>query len=184
MCGWFWQVRNRGRFWVEKVKCVSKHVHIIIVSKSLIPNKKSIYLYVVQCNLFFISVKFFFFKFLGNFSRDLKACILKTDFAILRFLELWERQSMSINLNYIAWENSLKLTWNKNLSVLCEALFYLKYLKFTCLELFLSLFRLWCKRPPLTFNLQLLKGWGSKRRDIQCSCKDKLTFFSLIRQVI
>ena len=115
MCGWFWQVRIRGRFWVEKVKCVSKHVHIIIVSKSLILHKKSIYLYGVQCSLFFISVNFLiFFKFLVNFSRDLKACILKTDFANLRFLQLWERQSMSINLNGIAWENSLKLTGNKN----------------------------------------------------------------------
>ena len=117
---------------------------------------------------FLFQLIFWFFKnyFLVNFSRDLKGCILKTDFANLWFLELRERQSMSINLNYIAWENSLKLTWNKNLSVLCEALFYLKYLKFTCLELFLSLFRLWCKRLPLTFNLQLLKGWGSKRQDV------------------
>ena len=49
---------------------------------------------------------------------------------------------MSINLNYIyfAWENSLKLTWSKKESVVCEALFYLKYLKFTCLEIFLRLF--------------------------------------------
>ena len=170
MCGWFWQVRNRGRFWVEKVKCVSKHVHIIIVSKSLILHKKSIYLFYMLYNVvyFLFQLIFWFFKnyFLVNFSRDLKACILKTDFANLWFLELWERQSMSININYIAWENSLKLTWNKNLSVLCEALFYLRYLKFTCLELFLSLFRLWCKRPPLKFNLQLLEGWGSKRQDI------------------
>ena len=37
---------------------------------------------------------------------------------------------MSINLNYIyfARENSLKLTWSKKESVVCEALFYLKYL--------------------------------------------------------
>ena len=47
---------------------------------------------------------------------------------------------MSINLNYVARENSLKLTWSKKESVVCEALFYLKYLKFTCLEIFLSLF--------------------------------------------
>ena len=115
ICGWFWQGRNRGRFWVERVKCVSKHVHnIIIVSESLILHKKSTHLYIVQCSLFFISVNFLIvFKFLVKFSRDLKS-ILKTDFANLWFLELWERQNMSINLNYIASENSLKLTWLTN----------------------------------------------------------------------
>ena len=45
---------------------------------------------------------------------------------------------MSINPNFVAWENNLKL----KKSVVCEALFYLKYSKFTCLEIFLSLFRL------------------------------------------
>ena len=45
-------------------------------------------------------------------SSDLKT-ILKTNFANLQFLELWERWSMSINLNYVAWENSLKLAWSK-----------------------------------------------------------------------
>ena len=38
-----------------------------------------------------------------------KKNILKTDFANLRFLELCLKQSTSINLNYIAWEKSLKL---------------------------------------------------------------------------
>ena len=63
---------------------------------------------------FLFQLIFFFFKFLVNFSRDLKACIRKADFANLRFLELGERQSMSINLNCIVWEYSLKLTGNKN----------------------------------------------------------------------
>ena len=35
----------------------------------------------------------------GKVSSDLKT-ILNTDFANLRFLKLWERRSMSINLNY------------------------------------------------------------------------------------
>ena len=74
-------------------------------------------------------------------SSDLKT-ILKTH---LRFLELWERRNMSINLNYAASENSLKLTWSKKEEVVCEALFYLTWLKFTCLEIFLSLFMLLCK---------------------------------------
>ena len=47
---------------------------------------------------------------------------------------------MSVNLNYVAWEN-LKL----KRQVVCEASFYLKNLKFTSLEIFLTLFRLWCK---------------------------------------
>ena len=41
-------------------------------------------------------------------------------------LEVWERRNTSINRNYVAWENSLKLTWSKKESVVCEALFYLK----------------------------------------------------------
>ena len=45
---------------------------------------------------------------------------------------------MSINLYYVAWENSLKLTRSKKEKVVCEAYFFL----FTCLEIFLSLFRL------------------------------------------
>ena len=53
---------------------------------------------------------------------------------------------MSININYAAWENSLKLTWSKKETVVCEASFYFKNLKFTLLKYFsLSLFRLWCK---------------------------------------
>ena len=40
--------------------------------------------------------------------------------------EVWERRNTSINRNYVAWENSLKLTWSKKESVVCEALFYLK----------------------------------------------------------
>ena len=63
----------------------------------------------------------------------------------LRFLEFSERRSMSINLNYVAWENSLTLTWSKKDTVVRETLFYSKYLKFTCLEIFLSSFRLYCK---------------------------------------
>ena len=50
-----------------------------------------------------------------------------------------------VNLNYVAWENGLKSTWSGKESVVCKALFYLKELKFTCLEIFLSLFRLYCK---------------------------------------
>ena len=49
---------------------------------------------------------------------------------------------MSINLNS---ENILKLTSSKQETVLCEALLYFKYFIFTCLEIFLSLFRLQCK---------------------------------------
>ena len=49
---------------------------------------------------------------------------------------------MSINLNYVVWENGLKLTRSKKKAVVCEALFYLKC---TYLEIFLSLFRLQCK---------------------------------------
>ena len=45
---------------------------------------------------------------------------------------------MSINLNLLRG----KITQRKKESVVCEALFYLKQLKFTCLEIFLSLFRL------------------------------------------
>ena len=41
-----------------------------------------------------------------------------------RFLELWERRSMLINIYYIAWE--------------MEALFYLKYSKSTYLEIYTS----------------------------------------------
>ena len=50
---------------------------------------------------------------------------------------------MSININYAEWENSLKLTWSKKETVVCEASFYFKNLKFTLLKYFsLSLFRL------------------------------------------
>ena len=48
------------------------------------------------------------------------------DFQYLRFLELLERKNMPVNLNYVAWENSLKLTWSKKESYVCEALFFLK----------------------------------------------------------
>ena len=34
---------------------------------------------------------------------------------------------MSVNLNYVARQNSLKLTRSKKETVVCEALFYLKY---------------------------------------------------------
>ena len=47
---------------------------------------------------------------------------------------------MSININYASWENSLKLTWSKKEAVAYEASFYLKNLKFICLEIFLSYF--------------------------------------------
>ena len=49
-------------------------------------------------------------------SSDLKT-ILKTDLptlvADLWFHELRERRNTSINLSYVAWENSLKLTSSK-----------------------------------------------------------------------
>ena len=38
---------------------------------------------------------------------------LKPTLANLRFLELWERRSMSINPNCVSWENRLKETWSK-----------------------------------------------------------------------
>ena len=47
---------------------------------------------------------------------------------------------MSININYAASGNSLKLTWSKKEAVAYEASFYLKNLKFICLEIFLSYF--------------------------------------------
>ena len=59
-------------------------------------------------------------------SSDLKT-ILKTDFANLRFLELCLRQSLSINLNYIAWEKRLKLTWSKKKNHLCLKLYFVWY---------------------------------------------------------
>ena len=45
-------------------------------------------LYNVVYFLFQLIFLFFLNYFLVNFSRDLKACILKTDFANLRFLQL------------------------------------------------------------------------------------------------
>ena len=51
---------------------------------------------------------------------------LPTLVADLWFLDLRERRNTSINLSYVAWENSLKLTSSKKESILCEALFYLK----------------------------------------------------------
>ena len=49
-------------------------------------------------------------------SVDLKT-ILKTDLANLRFLELWKRRIISINITYVACENSLELTWSKKETV-------------------------------------------------------------------
>ena len=40
---------------------------------------------------------------------------------------------------------ALKITWSKKESLMCAALFYLKYLKFIFLEIFLLLFMLDCK---------------------------------------
>ena len=51
---------------------------------------------------------------------------LPTLVADLWFLDLRERRNTSINLSYVAWENSLTLTSSKKESILCEALFYLK----------------------------------------------------------
>ena len=48
---------------------------------------------------------------------------------------------MSINLNYVAWKNSGK-SEVKEIYIVCKAFFHLKNLKFTCLEILLSLFRL------------------------------------------
>ena len=62
-------------------------------------------------------------------SSDLKTMLmtdLPTLVADLWFLDLRERRNTSINLSYVAWENSLKLTSSKKESILCEALFYLK----------------------------------------------------------
>ena len=42
------------------------------------------------------------------------------------FLSFEKGETCQINLNYVARENSLKLTWSKKESVVCEALFYLK----------------------------------------------------------
>ena len=58
-------------------------------------------------------------------SSNLKT-ILVSNLADLWFLELWERRTTSISLNYVVWKNSLKLTWSKKELVVCEALFYLK----------------------------------------------------------
>ena len=65
-------------------------------------------------------------RFKKKASSDLKT-ILKTDFANLRFLELCLRQSLSINLNYIAWEKRLKLTWSKKKNHLCLKLYFIWY---------------------------------------------------------
>ena len=62
-------------------------------------------------------------------SSDLKTMLmtdLPTLVADMWFLDLRERRNTSINLSYVAWENSLKLTSSKKESILCEALFYLK----------------------------------------------------------
>ena len=45
---------------------------------------------------------------------------------------------MSISINYVAWDNSLNLTWSKKEMVVCESFFYLKNLKFTFLKYFLA----------------------------------------------
>ena len=56
---------------------------------------------------------------------------------------------MSINLNYVAWENRLIKSKPEVKKIGCVSsqfpffvFFYLKNLKFTCFEIFLSLFRL------------------------------------------
>ena len=60
---------------------------------------------------------------------DLKI-ILNTDLptlvADLWFLDFRERRNTSINLSYVAWENSLKLSSSKKESIVREALFDLK----------------------------------------------------------
>ena len=63
-------------------------------------------------------------------SRDLKT-ILKTDLANLRFLKLCKRRIMLRGKIAL-----LKLTLSEKETVVCEASFYLKNLKFTCLERF------------------------------------------------
>ena len=50
---------------------------------------------------------------------------------------------MSINLNYVAWKNRrFSKSEVKEIYIVCKAFFHLKNLKFTCLEILLSLFRL------------------------------------------
>ena len=71
-------------------------------------------------------------------SRDLKTILIKTDFATLRFLELWEGQSMLINLNYVAWENSLKLTWSKKDRLCVKLLFTWRIKNLLVLKYFLA----------------------------------------------
>ena len=71
----------------------------------------------------------------GKDSSDLKP-ILKADFANLRFLELWEGEACQSILII------LEFTWSNKDRLYCETSFYLKNLKFTCLEKFLSLFRI------------------------------------------
>ena len=48
-----------------------------------------------------------------------------------KFQETWKPSLkptlLLIIVNYVAWENSLRLTWCKKESVVCEALFYLKW---------------------------------------------------------
>ena len=65
-------------------------------------------------------------KALKNDSRkvtsDLKT-IVKTDFPNLRFLELCLRQSMSINLNYIALERDSSYEFVKNRSATAPKLY-------------------------------------------------------------
>ena len=61
---------------------------------------------------------------------------LKTDFANLRFLS-FEKGEVCQSILIV-----LELTWSNKDRLYCETSFYLKNLKFTCLEKFLSLFRI------------------------------------------
>ena len=108
-----------------------------------------------SCDYLYISSKSESWSDSRKVSSDLKTS-LKLTLRTFGFLwALW--QNMSINLNYIAWGKGLMLTWSKKESVVCEAFFYLKYSKFTFLEIYLSLFRL-CAKTTNAYALGNLKS--------------------------
>ena len=75
-------------------------------------------------------------KRFNKVSSDLKT-ILKTDLANLWFLSFEKGEACQSILIMLRGKIGLSKP-----EVVCEAFFYLKHLKFSCLEMFLSLFRL------------------------------------------
>ena len=74
-------------------------------------------------------------------SFDLKT-ILKTDIVNLRFLSFEKGKACQSILIMLHGKTGLSKPEIKKGKVVCEAFFHWKNLKFICLEIFLSLFRL------------------------------------------